>query len=154
MVTRAGLRYTRDYLTPGICSLIKPAAMEKMISFRAKIHTVMLWYLFIYRKHVSHEPKTATITAINIFNAKSTSEYVCPFVNYLSIYFCVRCRVNDFTLIILIFASILIKHICVITLTNDTHMYINILFVLCKSYTPTSCIHIWYFGTKGSTVNC
>ena len=42
MVTRTGLRYTRDYLTPGICSLIKPAAMEKLISFRAKIHTVML----------------------------------------------------------------------------------------------------------------
>ena len=43
MVTRAGLRYT-DYLTPGICSLIKPAAMEKLMSsFRAKIHTVMLW---------------------------------------------------------------------------------------------------------------
>ena len=40
MVTRAGLRYTRDYLTPGICRLIKPAAMEKMMSFRAKIHTV------------------------------------------------------------------------------------------------------------------
>ena len=42
MVTRAGLRYTRDYLTSGICSLIKPAAMEKLMSFRAKIHTVML----------------------------------------------------------------------------------------------------------------
>ena len=35
-MTRAGLRYTRDYLTPGICSLIKPAAMEKLISFRAR----------------------------------------------------------------------------------------------------------------------
>ena len=42
VVTHAGLRYTRDYLTPGICSLIKPAAMEKAMSFRAKIHTVML----------------------------------------------------------------------------------------------------------------
>ena len=42
LVTRAGLRYTRDYLTPGICSLIKPAAMEKLMSFRTKIHTVML----------------------------------------------------------------------------------------------------------------
>ena len=29
MVTRTGLRYTRDYLTPGICSLFKPAALEK-----------------------------------------------------------------------------------------------------------------------------
>ena len=28
MVIRVRLRYTRDYLTPGICSLIKPAAME------------------------------------------------------------------------------------------------------------------------------
>ena len=42
MVTHAGLRYTRDYLTPGICNLIKPAAMEKLMSFGAKIHTVML----------------------------------------------------------------------------------------------------------------
>ena len=41
MVTRAGLLYTRDYLTPGTCSLIKPAAVEKVLSFRAKIHTVM-----------------------------------------------------------------------------------------------------------------
>ena len=39
---RAGLCYTRDYLTSGICSLIKPAAMEKMMSFHTKIHTVML----------------------------------------------------------------------------------------------------------------
>ena len=30
MVTRARLRYTRGYLTPGICSLIKAAAMKKM----------------------------------------------------------------------------------------------------------------------------
>ena len=42
MVTHARLRYIRDYLTPGICSLIKPAAMEKMMLFPAKIHTVML----------------------------------------------------------------------------------------------------------------
>ena len=39
MVTRAGLRYTRDYLTPGICSIIKPAAMGKLMSFHAKIHS-------------------------------------------------------------------------------------------------------------------
>ena len=45
MVTRAGLRYTREYLTPGICSLIKPVAMEKLMLFRAKIHTVMLQYI-------------------------------------------------------------------------------------------------------------
>ena len=31
MVTRTGLRYTRDYLTPGICSLMKSAAIEKFI---------------------------------------------------------------------------------------------------------------------------
>ena len=42
MVKRAGLCYTRDYLTAGICSLIKPAAMEKLMLFHAKIHTVML----------------------------------------------------------------------------------------------------------------
>ena len=42
MMTRAGFRYTHDYLTPGICTLIKPAAMEKLMSFRAKIHAVML----------------------------------------------------------------------------------------------------------------
>ena len=30
MVTRAGFRYTRDYLTPDLCSLIKPAAMDKI----------------------------------------------------------------------------------------------------------------------------
>ena len=29
MVPRAGLRYTRAYLTPGICSQIKPTAMEQ-----------------------------------------------------------------------------------------------------------------------------
>ena len=42
MVTRACLRYTWDYLTLGICSLFKLAAMEKLISFSAKIHIVML----------------------------------------------------------------------------------------------------------------
>ena len=42
MVTCTGLGYTQDYLTPGICSPIKPAAMEKLMSFCAKIHTVRL----------------------------------------------------------------------------------------------------------------
>ena len=42
MVTRVRLRYTRDYLTPGICSLIKPGAMENFIPFPANIQTVML----------------------------------------------------------------------------------------------------------------
>ena len=41
MVTRAELLYTRDYLTPGICSLIKPATMENLMSFLAKIYTVI-----------------------------------------------------------------------------------------------------------------
>ena len=36
MVTRAGLRSTRDYLTPGICSLIKPVAMENWCHFAPK----------------------------------------------------------------------------------------------------------------------
>ena len=31
MVTRARPSYTRDFLTPGICSLIKPAAMVKLM---------------------------------------------------------------------------------------------------------------------------
>ena len=38
-MTRAGLRYTRGYLTPGICSLIKPTAMERLMSFAPKIHS-------------------------------------------------------------------------------------------------------------------
>ena len=42
MVTRVRLRYARDYLTELICSLIKPAAVEKLMSFPAKIHTVIL----------------------------------------------------------------------------------------------------------------
>ena len=46
-VTRTRLRYTRYYLTPSICSLIKPAAMEKFMPFPAKIHTVMLSYTII-----------------------------------------------------------------------------------------------------------
>ena len=42
IVTPARLGYTRDYLTSGICRLIKPHAMEKLMPFLAKIHTVML----------------------------------------------------------------------------------------------------------------
>ena len=42
MVTRARPSYTQDYLPPGICSLIKPAAMAKLISFPAKTIAVML----------------------------------------------------------------------------------------------------------------
>ena len=36
MVTFTGLRYTQDYLTPGIYSLIKPAAMENWCHFVLK----------------------------------------------------------------------------------------------------------------------
>ena len=38
MVTRDGLRYTWDNLTPVICSLIKPAAMEKNAISRQNPH--------------------------------------------------------------------------------------------------------------------
>ena len=42
MVTRPPLRYTWEYLPLGICSLIKPAAMAKLMSFPAKIIAVIL----------------------------------------------------------------------------------------------------------------
>ena len=42
MVTCACLHYTRDYLTQGICHLIKPIAMEKLMPFPTQIHTAML----------------------------------------------------------------------------------------------------------------
>ena len=42
MVLRAYLRHKRDYLTPGICNIIKPTAMEKLMPFPAEIHTAML----------------------------------------------------------------------------------------------------------------
>ena len=43
VVTRARLRDTRDYLTPSICSLIKPAAMEKYVIPRQnpRIHVII-----------------------------------------------------------------------------------------------------------------
>ena len=43
MVTRARLRYTRDHLTSGICSLIKPAALAKFMQISAIINTFVLW---------------------------------------------------------------------------------------------------------------
>ena len=43
-VPRPRLHYTKYYLTPGICSLIKTTAIESMMSFRGLINTVMLWY--------------------------------------------------------------------------------------------------------------
>ena len=51
MAIRARPSYTRDFLTPGICSLIKPAAMVKLMQFPAKIHTVILWYWFLTRRY-------------------------------------------------------------------------------------------------------
>ena len=42
MVTHAYLRYTPDYMAPGICSLIKHAAMMNLMSFPTKINTDML----------------------------------------------------------------------------------------------------------------
>ena len=42
MVAHPCLHYRQDYLTLGIRTLIKPAAMEKLMSFHAKIHGVML----------------------------------------------------------------------------------------------------------------
>ena len=47
MVIHARLHYTRDYLPPGICNLIKPAALAKLISFPTKITTVMVWFYYI-----------------------------------------------------------------------------------------------------------
>ena len=45
MLTCARLRYTWGCVTPVICSLIKPVVMEKLTSFPAKFHTVMLWFM-------------------------------------------------------------------------------------------------------------
>ena len=42
VVTHTCLCSTQDYLTQGICSLIKPAALVQMMQFPAKIYTVML----------------------------------------------------------------------------------------------------------------
>ena len=42
MMTRACLRYTRDYLTPDMYSLIKPADMDNLMPYPAQIYTVML----------------------------------------------------------------------------------------------------------------
>ena len=48
MVTRARLHYTRYYLTPGICSPITPAVMEKVMPFPDKIRTVILQLLHFH----------------------------------------------------------------------------------------------------------
>ena len=66
MVTHAHLRHTQDYLTPGICSLIDPAAMEKLMPFPTKIHTVMLWYCTIHQWVWWHGWVKATAEAFSI----------------------------------------------------------------------------------------
>ena len=50
MVTCTSLRYTWDYLMLGICGLIKPDAMEKLMSFHAIIHS----HVIIYNKSLQH----------------------------------------------------------------------------------------------------
>ena len=41
------LHFTADYLTPEIYSLIKPAAMEILMSFRPNLHShVIIWNIF------------------------------------------------------------------------------------------------------------
>ena len=42
VLTRVSLRYTRDYLTSGICRLIRPTAMDRIMLFPTKIHTAQL----------------------------------------------------------------------------------------------------------------
>ena len=41
MVSRTRFLYTRDYLMPGMCSVIKSTAMEKLLSFPGHIRAVM-----------------------------------------------------------------------------------------------------------------
>ena len=55
IVTRTRLHYIRYNLVPGICSRYKPAAMEKHMSFPAKIQAATLLYsaLSIYGGHFS-----------------------------------------------------------------------------------------------------
>ena len=75
MVTRARLRYTRGYSTPIICSLIKPAAVEKSMPFLAQMNTVMLSYVASQspnRIEWLAEIKWSTVT----WNAKFNNEFV------------------------------------------------------------------------------
>ena len=74
MVPRARLLCTRDKLTPGIYATIKPAAMEKSMSFRTKINTVVLWYI------VNHDMISETWTYPknwNKQNYKDCSIWIC-----------------------------------------------------------------------------
>ena len=41
-LTRTSLRYTRDNMPTGICSLVKPATLAKLNSYPIKIIAVML----------------------------------------------------------------------------------------------------------------
>ena len=45
MVTRDRIRYKRDYLTPGMCSLNKCAVFFLIMPFPAKIHTVVFFLM-------------------------------------------------------------------------------------------------------------
>ena len=65
MPTRARLRYTRNYLTPGISSPIEPAAMEKMMSFPTQIHTVMLKFLL---QNDKYDSQMIIFSALNLNN--------------------------------------------------------------------------------------
>ena len=42
MMSRTRFRYTRDYLTPSICRLVKPVIMDKIMSFPVQSQKVML----------------------------------------------------------------------------------------------------------------
>ena len=44
-VTRAGLRCSRNYSTPGICSLIKTTDTEKNDAISSQISTIMIYFL-------------------------------------------------------------------------------------------------------------
>ena len=59
-VSRARFRYTREYFALGICRLIKPAVMEKLMPYLVKIHPVTLWYF------------TSTVMFVLCVTAKST----------------------------------------------------------------------------------
>ena len=52
MVSPARIRCRRNYLPPGICCLINPAAIKEINVIFAQIDTVMLWYI-ITRRSVS-----------------------------------------------------------------------------------------------------
>ena len=56
LVSHYRLDWTREYLTPGLCSLVKPYVMEKCISSPIKIPTVMLCELICKTRDIQHTP--------------------------------------------------------------------------------------------------